>query len=131
MLKIIEELNTIKDIVFVGGCAEVAHGIKDEAKDIDIVVLSLDELTKYNPQTFITKSPFSKSGKRAFFYINDILIDVFIENELPKFNYIDGIKYRSKESIFDFFQSIDIENDETIKDFVLSKLNKIKCLKRD
>ena len=89
-------LSAKEDLVFVGGIAMVAHGMKKSFNDIDIVITSTSGLS--NITTYQTDSAFSKSGNRAFILKTELSmemdIDIFIENELPDYEIINGLKNR-------------------------------------
>ena len=131
---LIKRISKLKrDIVFVGGVSFVHHGIKEVAKDIDIVVNNLDGLYELGEiKEFQTKSPMSKSGYRAYTYVNDIQIDIFIEDKLPEYNEVDGVKYESIESMIKFYEKLINESDGFEKNrnelklkLVINKMNKI------
>jgi len=123
-----------KDVVFVGGVSFVHHGIKETAKDIDIVVNDLDGLYGLGEiKEFQTKSPMSKSGNRAYMYVDDIQIDIFIEDELPEYDKVDNVKYESIESLIKFYEHLINESDgfeksrnELKLDLVINNMNKNK-----
>ena len=101
------------DIVVVGGSAQVYHGKKETAKDIDIVVKSLVGFHFLGHiHCWKTTSPFSKSGKRAFIRRPDCNIDIFIENDLPKHVITDGVKYETVSSMIKFYKRVYNEYDE-------------------
>ena len=110
LIKRISELK--KDVVFVGGVSFVHHGIKETAKDIDIVVNNLDGLYELGEiKEFQTKSPMSKSGNRAYTYVDDIHVKKLVRQESYKLQdmrmeyenilskttkYLKYIKYKTK-----------------------------------
>lgn len=100
MLKI---LNEKEDLVFVGGVAMVMHGKKKTFNDIDVVVKNLEGIP--DPITYETDSPFSLSGKRAF-SLGKVKIDIFIEEELPEFEIIDGLKIETKKAMREYYEWI-------------------------
>jgi len=108
MKNLIKRISKLKkDVVFVGGVSFVHHGIKDDAKDIDIVVNNLDGLeTLGDIKEFQTKAPMSKSGNRAYTYVDDIQIDIFIEEELPEYDEVDGVKYESIKSLVNHYEEL-------------------------
>ena len=44
-LEIIDQLAEIQDVIFVGGTSEYLQGIKNELRDIDVVVTNLSILS--------------------------------------------------------------------------------------
>ena len=96
--ELIKEIANIKDdIVFTGSVSFNFHLKSDKKiKDIDIVVNDLNGLEKLGElKEWETHSPLSYSGKRAFIKRNDFDIDIFIEETLPEYILIDGIKYET------------------------------------
>ena len=122
-----------KDVVFVGGVSFVHHGIKETSKDIDIVVNNLEGLYGLGEiKEFQTKSPMSKSGNRAYTYVGDIQVDIFIEDELPEYVEYNGVKYETIESLINFYKQLIIKTDgfeknrnELKLELVINKMNKI------
>lgn len=122
LIKVISKLKN--DVVFVGGVAFVHHGIKETAKDIDIVVNNLDGLYELGEiKEFQTKSPMSKSGNRAYTYVDDIQIDIFIEDKLPEYDKVDDVKYESIESLIKFYKTLVDRNNGLERDRNEIKLN--------
>ena len=97
MFELINKIQAVnKKIVFVGGLSEVANGLKTKTKDIDIVVNNIKGLEVFGIiELFETKSPISKTGKRAFIKRNDYDIDIFIEKDEIDYFIKDGIKYQT------------------------------------
>ena len=128
MEELITQLSNLKeDIVFVGGVSLVQQGIKESANDIDIVVLNLDGLeTLGEIETYTSTSEMSKSKNRGWMTVNGILIDIFIEDELPT-NYIEvnGVKYETVESIIAFYQDLLLRIDGRFKEIIQSELSDI------
>ncbi|WP_027378174.1 hypothetical protein [Chryseobacterium daeguense] len=87
--KMLHKLALKENLVFVGSVAMMLQGIDVKPKDIDIVVTDLNGLENYTE--YSTDSKFSFTGKRAFI-IDEINIDIFIEQELPEFVIINGLK---------------------------------------
>jgi hypothetical protein len=122
-----------KDVVFVGGVSFVYHKIKENTKDIDIVVNNLDGLYELGEiKEFKTKSPMSKSGNRAYTYVDDIQIDIFIEDELPEYVEHNGMKYKTIDSLIKFYKQLIIKTDgfeknrnELKLELLINKMNKI------
>ena len=125
-------LSAKEDLVFVGGIAMVAHGIKKSFNDIDIVITSTSGLS--NITTYQTDSAFSKSGNRAFILKTELSmemdIDIFIENELPDYEIINGLKIITKDAMAQYYNSIKnrvnshfINNIETNLSLITHNLN--------
>lgn len=130
MLKTINNINNIENIVFVGGVSEMLQGIRETTKDIDICVLNVDELkTKYIVKEWKTTSVFSKSGNRAGIESEEYIIDIFIEDTLPEFVEIDGIKCETLNSLIDRYTLV-IEglNDDTDFYSKIKMINKLNNL---
>jgi hypothetical protein len=101
MLKLIKEIsNSNPDVVFVGGVALSHYDPTHIPQDIDIVVKNLDGLNSFGDIIeWNTDFVGSISTKRAYIKRDDFNIDIFIEDELPKYEVIDGIKYQTKDSL--------------------------------
>lgn len=106
--------------VIVGGAAMFHHGLVDSYNDIDIVVTSLEDIEGIT--YFDSKSPLSKSEKRA--YIDNV--DIFIEEELPEYEIIDGLKIQTINSMIKYYEDVIERSDEYTKQFAIKKLNIIK-----
>jgi hypothetical protein len=108
MINLIKSIvNTKDDVVFVGSTYLWYLNLIKNANDIDIVVNDLNGLEIFGEiTTWETKSPMSLSGKRAHIKRDDYSIDIFIEPVLPKFNIIDGIKFRTIEDYKLFIDSL-------------------------
>lgn len=120
----LEQLKNKEDLVFVGGFAMWKHGIKDCYSDIDIVVKNLDGIE--NHTVYETDSKFSKSGKRAFVKTGEIAIDIFIEDDLPEFETIDGCKVRTIKSMIDYFENLLPQVTEHWQNFINQNLKILK-----
>jgi len=119
-----------KDVVFVGGVAEMMQGKKDSVKDIDICVLNLDGLEVFGEiKEWETKSPTSISGKRAGIENGGFIIDIFIEDELPEYVEILGLKFVTIEAMKKCYKKVIKElNDPSqciFKEKMVEKLKKI------
>lgn len=115
----LELLKQKENLVFVGGFAFFLHGLKKDYKDVDIVVTDLEGIPGVTK--FITKSHFSKSGKRASLE-KDIYVDIFIEKELPEFEIINGFRVQTKESLINYFEELLSKVDKFWKPIIKSKL---------
>lgn len=89
MLELLQELSAKENLVFVGSVAMMLQGIDVVPADIDIVVTDLEGLEGYTEYT--TDSKYSTSGQRAFI-LGDYNIDIFVEERLPQFAIINGLK---------------------------------------
>lgn len=89
MLEFLQNLAQKQNLVFVGSVAMMMQGIDIVPADIDIVVTDLEGLEGYTEYT--TDSKYSTSGHRAFI-LGEYNIDIFIEEKLPQFVIIDGLK---------------------------------------
>ena len=134
MKNLIKRISKLKDdVVFVGGVSMVHHKIKETAKDIDIIVNNLEGLEILGDITeFQTKSPMSKSGKRAYTYVDGIQIDIFIEDNLPEYEEYDGVKYATMEDFIKYYQQLIMKVDGFEKnrnefklDLVINNMNKM------
>ncbi|MGL5233836.1 MAG: hypothetical protein ACRC8Z_03640 [Empedobacter falsenii] len=92
----LEILKNKENLVFVGSFALVQHGLKSSYTDYDVVVTDLEGLP--NAIEYNTDSKFSNSGERAYI-ISNPKVDIFIENELPEFEIINGFRVQTIESM--------------------------------
>lgn len=90
MLELLNELAQKPNLVFVGSVAMMLQGIDVVPTDIDIVVTDLEGLENYTEYT--TDSKYSTSGQRAFIHRDEYSIDIFIEEKLPQYIIINGLK---------------------------------------
>jgi hypothetical protein len=98
LLAKIQEANN--DVVFVGGMAEMMQGKRKFTSDIDICVLNTDGLDIFGEiKEWETTSPVSISGKRAGIENDEVILDIFIENELPETVEISGLRFETLESL--------------------------------
>ena len=92
-----------KDLVYVGSFALYQMGLVQSYRDIDIVVVDLIGLE--GCIAYDSDSGFSSIGKRAFIK-SDPVIDIFIENELPDFIEINGLKCQTLASMLKHYTEI-------------------------
>ena len=114
------------DAVIVGSSALYLQGLTNKIpNDIDIVTTSLNNLPK-GVIEYDTDSGFSFSGKRAFLIINNSYkIDIFIEDKLPEYIEVNGLKIQTVVSMLKYYESIL----PRVKDYWLPEINnKIKLL---
>lgn len=100
-LKILKKINSVNDnIVFVGGISELIQGKREFTTDIDICVLNIDGFSEFGEiKEWITESPVSLSGNRAGIKNDEFILDIFIENSLPKWVEISGLKFETIDSL--------------------------------
>lgn len=95
------------DVVFVGGIAEMIQGKRESATDIDICVLNIDGLDVFgNITEWKTDSPVSISGNRAGIKNTTIILDIFIEEQLPEYVEIDGLRFETIESLIERYERV-------------------------
>ena len=114
------------DAVIVGSSALYLHGIsKKMPNDIDIITTSMKGLPE-GVVEYETDSGFSFSGKRAFCIVeNRFKIDIFVEDKLPEYIEVNGLKIQTVASMLSYYQSIL----PRVKDYWLPEINnKIKLL---
>ena len=115
-----------KDAVIVGSAALYLQGLVDvKPNDIDIITTSIKGLPE-GVVEYETDSGFSFSGKRAFLIINNSYkIDIFIEDKLPEYVEINGLKVETVKAMLEHYLSIL----PRVKDYWLPEINnKIKLL---
>ncbi len=120
-----------KDVVFVGGIAEMMQGKRDIATDIDICVLNLDGLDVFGElQEWNTESPVSISGKRAGLVNKNMILDIFIEEELPEYVEISGLRFETLESLINRYEKVisKLNNplEQTFKGILIANLENLK-----
>jgi hypothetical protein len=106
--------------VIVGGAAMFHHGLVDSYNDIDVVVTDINDIEGLN--YFESNSTLTKSGKRA--YVDNV--DVFIEDELPEYEVINGFKIATIESMAKYYREVIDRSDGYIKEFATNKLKILK-----
>ena len=121
-----EILKDKADAVIVGSSALYLQGLsKKMPNDIDIITTSIkglpDGVIEYE-----TDSGFSFSGKRAFCIVDDrFKIDIFVEDKLPEYIEVNGLKIQTVVSMLNYYESIL----PRVKDYWLPEINnKIKLL---
>lgn len=129
LLAQIQEAN--KDVVFVGGIAEMMQGKRESATDIDICVLNIDGLEVFGQiKEWITESPVSISGKRAGIENQNLILDIFIEDELPEYIEILGLRFETLESLEKRYEYVISElNDplqQVFKERLIEQLNNLR-----
>ena len=114
------------DAVIVGSSALFLQGlISKEPNDIDIITTSIEGLPEGMVE-YETDSGFSFSGKRAFCIVeNRFKIDIFVEDKLPEYIEVNGLKIQTVVSMLKYYESIL----PRVKDYWLPEINnKIKLL---
>lgn len=91
----------------IGSTALYIHGFKlNKPNDLDIVVRDLDGIYG-DLHTYFTYSRHSTSGKRAYILENGIAkIDIFVENNLPDHEIIDGIRVITVPCMLLYYQNL-------------------------
>lgn len=114
------------DAVIVGSSALYLQGlIKKIPNDIDIITTSIKGLPN-GVVEYETDSGFSFSGKRAFCIVeNRFKIDIFVEDKLPEYIEVNGLKIQTVASMLKYYESIL----PRVKEYWLPEINnKIKLL---
>jgi len=129
LLAQIQEAN--KDTVFVGGISEMMQGKRESATDIDICVLNTNGLDVFGElKEWITESPVSISGKRAGIENPNLILDIFIEDELPEYVEILGLRFATLEALETRYVKVISElNDPTqqkFKERLVEQLNNLR-----
>ena len=121
-----EILKDKADAVIVGSSALYLQGLtKKMPNDIDIITTSIKGLPE-GVVEYETDSGFSFSGKRAFCIVENIFkIDIFVEDNLPEYVELNGLKIQTVSSMLKYYESIL----PRVKDYWLPEINnKIKLL---
>lgn len=129
--EILNKLSTIEDLIFVGGTSEYIQGVKSELRDIDIVVTDINDLKNIGYIFFVHSDIFhGLSGKRAVINLKNVLIDIFIEPNLPTHVNIDGFKCETIESMISLRENTLKFNHESLsektRDKIRENLNRLK-----
>jgi hypothetical protein len=101
MERVMREISTIKNDVVITGSwvAKVNNKLERLPKDLDIVVTSLDGLETFGDIICgESTSPFAKDSKRCRIEGNEFMIDIWLKDELPEYDIIDGMKFETMES---------------------------------
>jgi hypothetical protein len=101
MERVMREISTIKNDVVITGSwvAKVNNKLERLPKDLDIVVTSLDGLETFGEIICgESTSPFAKDSKRCRIEGNEFMIDIWLKDELPEYDIIDGMKFETMES---------------------------------
>lgn len=123
MEDIIKQLSREKeDLVFVGSVV-----YNQTPNDLDVVVTSTDHLETFG-ETIVhqSKSLHSKSGKRSQIVYNGVKIDIFIEDELPPHNIIDGVKFATIEHMVNHYTELLTKTSGKMRSIIQSKIEEIK-----
>lgn len=128
MLSILNKISSIKDLVIVGSFGLQLRGFKVTANDIDLVVTNLEDLRSLGTIIEINSiSNFSYSNKRAYIKIGSVVLDIFIEKELPSFDLIGNIKVQSINELEKHYNHvIKNYNNDTIKLIFKEKLKTLR-----
>jgi hypothetical protein len=129
MENVVTELAFIKDdLVFVGSIVNLINKKTDKVNDIDIVVNSMKGLETFG-DTIVnqSRSIHSKSGKRSQIVYKGVKIDIFIEDELPPYNIIGGIKYATIDHMVNHYIELLGKTDNSeMKSIIQSKIDSLK-----
>lgn len=114
MKELVEQISQCKDdVVFVGS---LVGNNPEDVNDIDIVITSTDGLETIGEcECYESNSVFAKNAKRCKIKGND-LIDIWLKDELPEYEVIDGIKYQTIDSQKEYYQDV---LDSTDKQFII------------
>jgi hypothetical protein len=125
MNELIKKIHNLKpDTVFVGGVSEMVQGKRNTTRDIDICVTNLDGLESLgNIKKWVTDSKTSISGKRAGIEGKKYIIDIFVEDKLPDYIEIEGIKYQTIPSLIKEYERVIKEMESTDR---IPSINKMK-----
>jgi len=122
IMELVNKISSCKDdVVFVGSLVYSVNGELDKSpNDIDIVVTSLDGLERFGEVIcYDSVSVFAKDSKRCIIEGNEVLIDIWLRDELPEWEIIDGIKYQTVVSQIKHYQDIkDSTDDKFIKEYI-------------
>lgn len=113
------------DVVYVGSWVARKHNkLRRQPHDIDIVVNSLDGLETFGEiKCFESKSVMSNGSKRCQIVSNEVKIDIWVRDELPKWELIDGMKFQTLESQIQHYKNIlDLTDNMVMKKSVNERL---------
>lgn len=126
MERVMREISNIKDdVVFVGSwVAKVNNKINRLPKDLDIVVTSLDGLDTFGDIICgESNSPFAKNSKRCRIEGNEFMIDIWLQDELPEYEIIDGMKFETIDAQIEYYNDVlDSTDNKFLIDTVTEKL---------
>jgi hypothetical protein len=128
MIGFLNKIISIKsDLVFVGGVSEMLQGYKENTKDVDMVVTTINGLGYFgNIKCWNTTSPFSISGKRGYIETDTFNIDIFIEEVLPPYIIIQGLPVQDIHDEIKYYERIINEIQiPLVKELMISKLNNL------
>lgn len=130
MRNIVKELSSKKeDLVFVGSIVNLVNDMNDDIpNDLDIVVTSIDDLETFGEVIVSeSKSIHSKSGKRSQIEYKGVKIDIFIEDELPPYDLINGIKFSTVHHVINHYTELLNKTDnEKMKSIIQHKIDMLK-----
>lgn len=132
MNELIKKIHSLKpDTVFVGGVSEMVQGKRNTTRDIDICVTNLDGLESLGHiKKWVTDSKTSISGNRAGIEDQKYIIDIFVEDKLPDYIEIYGIKYQTIDSLINEYKRVITEMKNTNRVLSINKMkNKLENLK--
>jgi len=116
---------TKNDVVFVGSwVARVHNKLRRRPHDIDIVVTSIDGLETFGETIFKeSSSPMSVGCKRSVIERKDGKIDIWLCDELPEYEIINGMKFITIEKQKEYYKNvIDSTDDKFLINILTRKL---------
>lgn len=120
------EISNIKDdVVFIGSwVAKVNNKINTQPKDLDIAVTSLNGLETFgNVICGESTSPFAKNSKRCKIEGNEFMIDIWLQDELPEYEIINGLKFETIDAQKEYYSDVlDSTDNKFLIDIVTKKL---------
>jgi hypothetical protein len=127
METLMREISNIKDdVVFVGSwVAKVNNKINTQPKDLDIVVTSLNGLETFGDIICgESTSPFAKNSKRCKIEGNEFMIDVWLQDELPQYDIINGMKFETIDAQKEYYSDVlDSTDNKFLTEIVNRKLS--------
>lgn len=116
----------IPDVVIVGSWVLKVNGLMDRApNDIDVVVKSKDSLKRLGDvRYFKSNSPIANGYLRGGLIVENTQIDIWVEPELPDYDIIKGLKFKTLDSYFKWYEELLNRTDKEI--FVTLAKEKLK-----
>ncbi|MDR6548541.1 hypothetical protein J2810_004631 [Chryseobacterium rhizosphaerae] len=133
--KLINDLSEFPSVVFVGGTSEYLQGFRSELNDIDISTKSPELLWKFG-YVFRgqNKSLYGLSGQRAFIKNQGILIDIFVDDNVPDFINVGKFKCQTVESMLKLSEDTKIYNKDLLSppnyERLLKRIERLKSYKK-
>lgn len=119
----------IPDVVIVGSWVLKVNGLMDRApNDIDVVVKSKDSLKRLGDvRYFKSNSPIANGYLRGGLIVENTQIDIWVEPKLPDYDIIKGVKFKTLDSYFKWYEELLNRTDEEV--FVTLAKEKLKLKK--